>query len=137
MWSRERRGILNRTFMLPQIREKRIEPDITVVELAGRLARGRESQRFEALIGELFRKGELRVILDMTRVDYMDSAGAGLIALAAGKLAENDGELVLVAPEGRALELLKLTRLPAIVKVCPTVGEAADVFPPPPPLEAA
>jgi len=85
----------------------------------------------------LFRKGELRVIFDMTRVDYLDSAGIGLIAAAAGKLKESGGELVLVAPEGRVLQLLKTAQVTAIVTVCPTVGEAADVFPPPPPPEAA
>ena len=59
--------------MLLPIRQKRIEPDITVVELASRLALGGESQRIETLAGELARKGELRVIFDMTRVDSIDS----------------------------------------------------------------
>jgi anti-anti-sigma factor len=123
--------------MLLHIRERRIEPDLTVVQLAGRLALGRESQRFEALVGELARKGELRVIFDMTWVDYIDSAGVGLVALAASKLKASGGRLVVVAPKGRVRERLKKAKISAMVTICPTAREAADVFGPAPPPEAA
>jgi anti-sigma B factor antagonist len=123
--------------MLLPVRKRRIEPDITVVELAGKLPLGRESRRIERLVGELATKGELRVIFDMTRVDYIDSAGIALVALAAGKLKASGGRLVVAAPEGRVLELLTMKQVTAIVTVCPTAMEAADVFGPAPPLEAA
>ena len=123
--------------MLLPIRERRIEPDITVVDLAGWLALGRESRRMETLVAQLARKGELRVIFDMTRVDSIDSGGIGVVALAAGKLKTSGGRLVLAARAGRVLRLLTTTPATAKVTVRPTVMEAADVFGPPPPLEAA
>jgi anti-anti-sigma factor len=123
--------------MLLPIRQRRIEPDITVVDLAGWGTLGHESQRMETLVAELLRKGELRVIFDMTWVDTIDSAGIGLVALAAGKLQGSGGRLVVAAREGPVLELLGTTKATAKVTVCPTVLEAADVFGPPPPLEAA
>jgi len=100
-------------------------PDITVVELIGKLALGRESQRVETLVDDLVKRGSRRVIFDMTGVDYMDSAGIGMLALATGKLKESGGSLAIVAPEGKVLQLLNLTQLTAIVKVCPTVEAAA------------
>jgi anti-sigma B factor antagonist len=112
--------------MLLQITERQVEPDITVVELTGRLALGRESQRIESLVEELVRKGTQRVIVDMTGVEYIDSAGIGMIALASGKLKEIGGKLAIVAAEGRVLQLLNLTQMNTIVKVCPTVAEALD-----------
>jgi anti-anti-sigma factor len=123
--------------MALQIRKKRIEPDITVVELAGRLGLGRESQRIATLAGELARNGELRVIFDLTRVNYIDRIGVGLVARAARKLKASGGRLVIAAGEGRVLRRLTLAEVTTIVTVCPTVMEAADVFGPPPPLEAA
>jgi anti-anti-sigma factor len=42
----------------------------------------------------------LKAILDMAQVDYIDNAGIGLVALAAGKLKESGGKFVIVAPEG-------------------------------------
>jgi anti-sigma B factor antagonist len=112
--------------MLLQITERQVEPDITVVELSGKLALGRESQRIESLVEELVRRGTRRVVVDMSGVDYIDSAGIGMVALAAGKLRETNGTLAIVAPEGRVLHLLNMTQMNTIVKVCPTVAEAID-----------
>ncbi|SPF46568.1 Anti-sigma factor antagonist [Candidatus Sulfopaludibacter sp. SbA4] len=114
--------------MLLQIEEKRIDPDITVIELVGKLALGRESQRIETIVDELLKSGCMRVILDMTGVDYIDSAGVGLVALVSGRLKEAGGKLVAVAPEGRVLALLKMTQMTLIVTVCPTVAEATDLL---------
>src|SRR5690242_3761963 len=110
--------------MVLNIVERRVDPDITVVEVSGRLALGRESQRIETLMDELGKKGGARVVLDLTGVEYIDSAGIGMLALAAGKLKESGGTLAIVAPEGRVLQLLNLTQLHMIVKVCPTVAAA-------------
>jgi anti-sigma B factor antagonist len=114
--------------MLLQLEERRMEPDITIVDLAGRLALGRESQRIEFLVEDFAKQGIHKVIMDMTKVDYIDSAGIGLIALAAGRMKESAGELVIVAPEGRVLHLLEMTQVNRIVTVCPTLAEAAGVF---------
>jgi anti-anti-sigma regulatory factor len=38
---------------------------------------------------------------------------------------ESGGGLVIVAPGGRVLELLNLTQISLIVKVCPTLEAAA------------
>ena len=123
--------------MLLPIRQRRIEPDITVVDLAGWLALGRESRRMETLLADLVRKGELRVIFDMTRVDALDSLRIGLVALAAGKLKSSGGRLVVAAPEGRVRQLLTTAPATATVTVRPTVLKAADACGPPPPREAA
>jgi anti-sigma B factor antagonist len=114
--------------MLLQIEQKRIEPGIAVVEMTGRFALGRESQRLEAIVAELVKSGTTRTILDLTGVNYVDSAGIGLIALASGRLKEAGGTLVVVSPAGRVLEMLKMTQLIRIVTVCPTAEEAANAF---------
>ncbi|HTS61745.1 MAG TPA: STAS domain-containing protein [Candidatus Acidoferrales bacterium] len=111
--------------MLLNIVERTAAPDLTVVEVSGRLALGRESQRIETIAEELGRKGIRRAVLDLTGVDYIDSAGIGVIALAAGKFKQAGGTLAIVAPEGRVLQLLNLTQISAIVKVCPTLEAAA------------
>ena len=114
--------------MLLQIEEKRIEPDIALVELKGKLALGRESQRLESLAGEMVKSGRIRAILDLTGVDYIDSAGIGIVALVSGKLKEAGGQLVVVAPEGKVLQMLNLTQVIRILSVSPTVVEAMNVF---------
>ena len=116
--------------MLLEIAEREMAPGITVVELTGKLALGRESQRVETLVEDLAKRGCKRAIFDMTGVDYMDSAGLGMLALASGRLKESGGSLVIVAPQGRVLELLNRTQISVIVKVCPTVAAAAAALSP-------
>src|SRR5690242_9938744 len=110
--------------MLLDIQERTIEPDIAIVELAGRLALGRESQRIETIVDQMIRQHRVKAILDLTRVDYIDSAGIGLLALAGGKLKESGGKLIVVAPEGRVLQLLNMTQITAIVTVVQTLADA-------------
>ena len=114
--------------MLLEIEERRIEPDILVVALAGRLEMGRESQQIEALMESLARGGPRKAVLDMSRVGYIDSTGIGMIALASGRMKENAGQLVVVAPGGRVRQMLKLTQVDKIVTVCPSLAEAEQVF---------
>src|SRR5437016_3964225 len=110
--------------MLLTIVERKVEPDITVVEVSGRLAQGRESQRIETMFEEFAGKGVARVVMDLTGVEYIDSAGIGILALASGKLKAAGGTLAVVAPEGRVLQMLNLTQMNSIVKVCPTLAAA-------------
>jgi anti-sigma B factor antagonist len=108
-----------------EIAEREMAPDITVVELSGKLELGRESQRIETLLEDLVERGSTRVIFDMRGVEYMDSAGLGMLALASGRLKEVGGSLAVVAAEGRVLQMLNQTQIYMIVKVCPTVDAAA------------
>ncbi|HKA01271.1 MAG TPA: STAS domain-containing protein [Candidatus Solibacter sp.] len=112
--------------MLLNIVERTVEPNVTVLELTGRLAMGRESQRIETMVDDLSKKGSAKVVLDLTGIEYMDSAGIGMLALVSGKLKEAGGVMAIVAPDGgRVLQLLNLTQMSSIVKVCPTVAAAA------------
>ena len=114
--------------MLLQIEEKKIDHDITVVELVGKLALGRESQRIETMVDELLKSGRVLVVLDMSGVDYIDSAGVGLVALTSGRLKEGGGKMIVVAPEGRVLTLLKMTQITLIVTVSPTIDAAVKLL---------
>ncbi len=112
--------------MLLEIKESRMEPDITVVQLSGRLAQGREGQGIEGLMAGYVAGGRRRVLLDLTGVDYIDSAGIGVLAMAAGQLKQAGGRLALVAGEGRVKALLQLTGMDELMPLSDTVEQAAD-----------
>ena len=114
--------------MLLQIEERSAAPGVHLVEMKGKLALGRESQRMETLVDEMAKAGRLRAIFDMSQVDYIDSAGIGMLALVSGKLKEAGGQLAVVAPAGRVLEMLKLTQMDKVVSVCGSVSDAVSMF---------
>jgi len=112
--------------MLLNIVERTAEPNIAVIEVSGRLALGRESQRIETMVDDLATRGSAKVVLDLTGVEYIDSAGIGMLALVSGKFKEAGGVMAIVAPEGgRVLQMLNLTQMSSIVKVCSTFAAAA------------
>jgi anti-anti-sigma factor len=114
--------------MLLQIHESRTG-EITLLTMEGKFALGRESQRIESLVDDLAARADNKVIFDMTGVNYIDSAGIGMLALAAGKLRQSGGKLVVVSPpEGRTSHMMKLTQMDAIVPVVATVDEARAAF---------
>ena len=74
-----------------QITQTKIEPDIVVLALAGRLTLGKEGQAFEAAMEDLIGQGNRKFILNLKELDYLDSAGLGVIIGSVGKVAKVGG----------------------------------------------
>ena len=110
--------------MVLQIESKRIAPDITLLEFAGKIALGRESQRIEALVQDLLRQNEKKLVFDISRVDHMDSTGIGVMAYCFGTLNRCGGELRLAGASGKVLHLLQITHLDNVLPLYTTVEAA-------------
>jgi anti-anti-sigma factor len=111
--------------MVLQIEERQIAPGITHIQLTGKLTLGRESQRLETLAADLAGKGAAKVVLDLTKLDYIDSAGIGIITLASGRVKQAGGKMAVVAGEGRVLDVLKVAGVDGLLNVSGTVELAA------------
>src|SRR5215813_1322051 len=111
--------------MLLNIEEKQIAPDIDHIAIGGKLTIGRESQRLETLLDELVTKGSRKVILDMTKLDYIDSSGIGIVAHVAGKMKQAGGRVVIALQEGRVRHILRIAQIDAVVPVNDSLETAA------------
>jgi len=114
--------------MLLNIERKHIEPDIVVLELGGRFALGRESQRVQWQVEELVRANEKKVILDLAGLELIDSMGIGVIVYCAGQLKRAGGELRVAGTKGIVHETLKLSKVDTVVGFYPTAAAAAEGF---------
>lgn len=110
--------------MLLQIETRRIGPDVAVLELAGKIALGRESQRIETVVQDLLRQNEKKIIFDISHVDHMDSTGIGVMAYCFGTLNRCGGEFRLAGACGKVLHLLQITHLDKVLPLCSSVDEA-------------
>jgi len=110
--------------MLLQIETKRIEPDITLLSMAGKISLGRESQKIEALVQDLLRQNERKLIFDLSRVDHIDSTGIGIMAYCFGTLNRSGGEMRVTGATGKVLHLLQITHLDNVLPLCPSVEAA-------------
>jgi anti-sigma B factor antagonist len=106
------------------IEQKKIEPDVNVLELTGKITLGRESQKIEWTVDELLGKNEKKFIFDLSKIDYVDSSGLGIIVSCSGKVKKAGGSLRVVGAHNRVLQIFKMTGLDAVLICCPTMAEA-------------
>ena len=114
--------------MILNVVQKTVEPDITVLVLEGRLSLGRECQHVEDMVRQLKESGHKKLIFDLTQLNYSDSAGLGMMAMAAAMMRGAGGDLRLAAPVSRVVDALKLTQLDKILPIYPDLAAACQGF---------
>lgn len=70
---------------------------------------------------DLAAKGAVHVIADMSRVDFLDSTGLGVLVGGLKRLREHDGSLTLVISATRILRLFEMTGLTRVFRAQPSV----------------
>jgi anti-sigma B factor antagonist len=98
----------------------KIEGDIHVVALKGRLTLGSRLSLLEAEVNTLADNGARKVILDLENVEYADSAALGVLLHASGAVRAKGGTLLLAAPNERLQNLFKLTNTAALLTSYPS-----------------
>ena len=99
-------------------------PGWTLVALAGRLdmiSAGPLEQELEGLIAA----GSRRLAIDMSGLDYLSSAGLRALLVAARRLQEAQGTLVLVGLRGMVKEVLEIAGL---TNVFPAYASESDLL---------
>jgi anti-sigma B factor antagonist len=99
--------------------------DVQVFELTGSLDIA-TSPTVRAALTEASERGSHRLIVDLTRVDFLDSTGLGALIGGQRRAKEFGGEVRLVAKEGQILRLLRITGLLKVFAVYPTLEEAVS-----------
>jgi anti-anti-sigma factor len=102
----------------------KIEGEIYVLVLAGRLTLGSRLSLLEAQIGELADHGVRKIILDLEKIEYADSAALGVLLHATAALRSAGGTLFLAAPAERLRDLFVLTNTTPLLNLCPTRAES-------------
>jgi anti-sigma B factor antagonist len=86
-------------------------PDATaVVTLFGQMTLGTSLKVADSQIQGLITGGVTKLVIDLAAVDYMDSAGLGMLVYVFGTLREKQGVLRICAVAPRLLSLLQLTK---------------------------
>jgi anti-sigma B factor antagonist len=96
---------------------------MNVFELTGSLDIA-TSPTVRAALVEASERGDHKLIVDLTKVDFLDSTGLGALIGAQRRAKEFDGDLRLVAKEGQILRLLRITGLMKIFAVYSTLDDA-------------
>ena len=110
------------------LQTRKVEPDIVVVEVAGRITIGRDCKQLEWKTAELLKEQARKVVFDLDQVTHVDSTGIGVIMFCAGQLKQAGGELRVASAKGHVQEVFKITNVDAIVAMDPTAAVAVEKF---------
>ena len=75
-------------------------------------------------IRDLAAKGAVHIIADLSRVDFLDSTGLGVLVGGLKRLREHDGSLALVITTKRILRVFEITGLTKAFPPQPSVPDA-------------
>jgi anti-sigma B factor antagonist len=88
---------------------------VTVLDLRGRSTVGGESELLSEHLQKLVSKGVRKLLLNLADLTQLDSSGVSIIVETYVSLKHRGGDLKLVRPEGRVLEVFNLLHLLEII----------------------
>jgi len=102
---------------------------VTIAQLSGRLDAG-SAPSVDAELGALVTEGARQMVVDLSDVAYVSSAGLRALLTAAKKMQQTDGRLVLAAASPQVHAVLEMAGFAAIIPVFDTVSQACAGFAP-------
>ncbi|MEN8190845.1 MAG: STAS domain-containing protein [Thermodesulfobacteriota bacterium] len=101
------------------------EGKLFIVDVAGRLD-ANTAGKFESNCSDWLAQGETDMIVDMSGVDYISSAGLRSILISAKKLRVHDGDIVFCGLQGMVEEVFKMSGFEKMFKVFATREQAVE-----------
>lgn len=114
--------------MILAIERKQIPPDITVMEMTGRIIMGNNSRDVELKLAEILRDNAKKIIFDLSGITIVDSTGIGILVLCQGKIAKEGGKLHVAGATDFVNDVFRMTSVDKLLNLYPTVAEAAADF---------
>ncbi len=95
------------------------EPDITGISCSGRFTLGTRLSETEAMVQTMLDQGVRKLVLDLTHVDFVDSAGLGIIMRIFGEITGRGGQFRIAGPHEQVRRLFDITHTSAILALDP------------------
>ena len=105
-----------------------MKEDVAVIAVEGEMVGGPDATQLSDKLRDLIEDGKTRVILDMERVDWMNSSGLGILIGGLTTVRNNGGDLKLLHLSKKLMELLRITKLRCVFEVYDKEDEAIASF---------
>jgi len=101
---------------------------VSVIGLNGRIVLGQESSALRDAVKHVVADGKKKIVLDMSNVSYIDSAGLGIL-VASHVSAKTQGASMRLSSLGNKFqEIMQITRLFTIFDIYDSTATAIDSF---------
>ena len=102
--------------------------DVTILDLRGRSTIEGESELLSGRLKKVIATGARKLLLNLHELTQIDSTGVGVIIETLISLKKKGGELKLLCPKGRVLEVLRVLRITKIIPCFETETQALASF---------
>lgn len=100
----------------------------SVVHLHGRITIESDMVRLETLFDHAGVPEGKPVVVDLSGVNFIDSAGLGELVALNRRAVAAGGKLVLAAARGKVKDLLELTQIGQLIPLAPTMIEGEEIL---------
>jgi anti-sigma B factor antagonist len=98
--------------------------DVVILDLSGRITMGEGTLVLRERIQRLLQAGDLKFLLNLADVDYIDSSGLGELVSSFTAVRNSGGLLKLLNLTKRVQDLLQITKLLTVFEVFNSEAEA-------------
>ncbi len=106
----------------------RLENGVAILEPSGKIMGGSDSTLLHEKLHEHIENGVKNVVIDLSRVDWVNSTGLGILIAGLSTMKNNDGRLKLANVTEKIHSLLTITKLVTVFESHETVAEALAAF---------
>lgn len=108
---------------------REIEPDVLVMDFKGRLTTpGIMVASVEQTIKRRIEVGARKLVLDLSKVEFIDSSGVGMLMVCWSSMTKAGGKLVVAGAAGYAKQVLEMVHLEKHLGMYPSVAEACQAM---------
>jgi len=108
--------------------KQNLKGEVMVLNLSGKIMGGPDHEKFQTEIKTLISSGHVDILLDMSKVNWVNSTGLGILVSAYHTLKKNGGRLKICQVSDRIDNILNVTQLKLVFETFDTCDEAMASF---------
>jgi len=101
---------------------------VTILDITGRVIAGGGDQMLQEAIDTLVAAGRTRIVVNLSGVDFIDSAGMGELVASHRMVERFGGQLKILKPHSRVETSLATAKLLPVFEIFDDESEAIDSF---------
>jgi anti-sigma B factor antagonist len=118
--------IYNDFILITETKTRRVEPDITVFEISGRLNLGNLLLSVESAIRAIVDGGARKLVIDLTGLNSIDSSGIGTLVNCGGQVDHLGGQMRLAGAHGSVAKVFETIHIDRIIPLDADVALACE-----------
>lgn len=101
---------------------------VAVITLPQFIVSGEEAMSFTNLLNEIIDKKPKAIVADLSKVEFMNSTGLGLLAGAHNNLSKNSLPFYIVNSNDKIMKLFKMTHLSEVFKLDSNLESILSIY---------